>query len=144
MAKGFRSGLEDKVAGELDASGIPYTYETFKITYTVPERLARYTPDFRLLDNGIIVETKGHFVTADRQKHLLIQKQLPHLDIRFVFSRSATRISKQSKTTYAMWCETHGFLYADKTIPQAWIDEAPTAGRMEALEAILANQKVKP
>ncbi|WP_352869733.1 hypothetical protein [Mesorhizobium sp. M1329] len=145
VAKGFRSGLEDKVSGELDASGIPYTYEQFKITYTVPERLAKYTPDFPLLHNGIIVETKGQFVTADRQKHKLIKEQHPDLDIRFVFSRSATRISKQSQTTYAMWCETHGFLYADKSIPRDWLDEAPTAGRMEALKTLLqsVNKKVK-
>jgi hypothetical protein len=144
VAKGFRSGLEDKVAGELDLASVPYTYESFKITYEVPARLAKYTPDFRLLGNGIIVETKGQFVTADRQKHRLIKEQNPNLDIRFVFSRSGTRISKQSQTTYAMWCETQGFLYADKSIPQTWIDEPPTAGRVEALNAILNSQsKVK-
>ncbi len=64
-----------------------------------------------------MVETKGRFLTADRQKHILIKDQHPALDIRFVFSNPNTRISKQSKTTYAMWCETHGFLYAPKTIP---------------------------
>lgn len=128
------------VSGKLDEAGIPYTYESFKITYEVPARLAKYTPDFRLLHNGIIIETKGQFVTADRQKHKLIRDQHPDLDIRLVFSRSATRISKQSQTTYAMWCETHGFLYADKSIPQEWLDEAPTAGRLEALDAILRNQ----
>ncbi|WP_210239402.1 MULTISPECIES: hypothetical protein [unclassified Mesorhizobium] len=144
VAKGFRSGLEDVVAGKLDDAGVPYTYESFKITYEVPARLAKYTPDFRLLDNGIIVETKGQFVTADRHKHKLIKEQHPELDIRFVFSRSGTRISKQSQTTYAMWCQSQGFLYADKSIPQAWIDEPPTAGRVEALNAILNSQtKVK-
>lgn len=143
VAKGYRSGLEDVVAGKLDDTGVPYTYETFKIAYEVPARLARYTPDFHLLRNGIIVETKGQFVTADRQKHKLIKEQHPNLDIRFVFSRSATRISKQSKTTYANWCDTHGFLYADRSIPQSWIDEAPTAGRSEALAYILQNQPVK-
>jgi hypothetical protein len=71
-----------------------------------------------LLDNGIIVESKGRFVTQDRQKHLLVKQQYPDLDIRFVFSRSATRISKQSQTTYAAWCQHKGFLFADKAIPQ--------------------------
>ena len=33
------------------------------------------------------------------------------------------KISKQSKTTYGMWCEKHGFLYAAKVVPQEWIDE---------------------
>lgn len=138
---GFRSGLEDKVARELDLSGYAYQYEEFKISYTIPARLAKYTPDFRLLANGIIIETKGRFLTADRQKHILIKAEHPGLDIRLVFSNSKTRISKQSKTTYAMWCETHGFLYADKSIPQAWLDEAPTAARLEANKILIHSPK---
>ncbi|CAM5317279.1 hypothetical protein ATER59S_00962 [Aquamicrobium terrae] len=42
VAKGFRSGLEDKVAGELDAASVTYNYEQFKITYELPARLARF------------------------------------------------------------------------------------------------------
>ncbi|MBZ5882545.1 endonuclease I, partial [Escherichia coli] len=59
----------------------------------------------------------------DRQKHLLINAQHPELDIRFVFSNPKARISKTSQTTYADWCERHGFKYAAKVIPQEWIDE---------------------
>jgi len=97
-------------------------YETTKIEYVVPERLAKYTPDF-VLRNGIIIETKGRFVTADRQKHRLIKAQHPHLDIRFVFTNPNQRISKTSATTYAMWCEQYGFRYAKKTVPDAWFKE---------------------
>lgn len=142
VAKGFRSGLEDKVSGELQALQVTYTYEQHRIAYTVPAREAKYTPDF-ILPNGIIVETKGQFVTADRQKHKLVKEQYPNIDIRFVFSRSATCISKQSKTTYAKWCDTHGFLYADKSIPKSWIDEAPTPGRSEANSTILQSATPK-
>lgn len=138
---GFRSGLEDKVARELDLLGCAYRYEELKISYTIPARLAKYTPDFDLLENGIIIETKGRFLTADRQKHILIKNEHPGLDIRFVFSNSRTRISKQSKTTYAMWCETHGFQYADKSVPKAWIDEAPTAARSEANKVLIFSPK---
>jgi hypothetical protein len=81
-----------------------------------------YTPDFQL-PNGIIIETKGRFVTADRQKHRLIREQYPELDIRFVFSNSKARISKQSQTTYAAWCERYGFKYADRWIPEDWFNE---------------------
>ncbi|WPM81356.1 hypothetical protein R5W60_06690 [Brucella pseudintermedia] len=140
-AKGFRSGLEDKVAATLDAGGYSYAYEGYRVEYTVPARKAKYTPDFPLLQNGIIVETKGRFLTEDRQKHLLIKEQHPNLDIRFVFSNSKTRISKASQTTYAKWCETHGFQYADKSIPLAWLEEAPTAERMEALNSLLKVTK---
>jgi hypothetical protein len=72
----------------------------------------------------LIIETKGRFVTEDRQKHLLIKAQHPELDIRFVFSNSRAKISKTSKTTYAAWCDKYGFKYADKRIPEAWLEES--------------------
>lgn len=121
---GFRSGLEEAVADELEQRGIKFTFEELVIPYVKPERPAKYTPDF-VLENGIIIETKGRFLTEDRQKHLLIQKQHPSLDIRFIFSNSRTKISKRSSTTYAMWCEKHGFKFADKEIPAGWLKESP-------------------
>lgn len=123
LKHGWRSGLEEQVMGQLKLNGIPYEYEQVVIEFRQPEKPRRYTPDFLLLRNGIIIETKGRFVTADRQKHLLVQAQHPALDIRFVFSNSRQRISKQSQTTYAAWCQTKGFQYADKLIPQAWLNE---------------------
>ena len=120
LKHGYRSGLEDKVAKALLEQGIDPQYEEHTILYTVPERKAAYTPDFRL-PNGIFIETKGRFVVADRQKHLLIKAQKPDLDIRFVFSNSKAKISKGSKTSYADWCEKHGFIYADKEIPKEWL-----------------------
>lgn len=105
------------------SKGVNFDFEAIKIEYEKPARKAKYTPDFRLLDNGIIVESKGRFVTADRQKHLLVKDQHPDIDIRFVFSNPNARISKTSKTTYAMWCEKHGFKYAKGSIPQSWINE---------------------
>lgn len=119
-AKGFRSGLEDKVAIQLAEHGIVDCYETSKIPYIQPEKRRTYTPDF-VLPNGIVVETKGIFSLDDRQKHLWIKDQWPNLDIRFVFSNSNAKIRKGSKTTYAMWCEKNDFQYADKLIPDTWI-----------------------
>lgn len=119
---GFRSGLEEKIAEELTSKGVGFSFEELVIPYVKPEKPAKYTPDF-VLENGIIIESKGRFLTEDRQKHLLVQKQHPHLNIRFVFSNSKTKISKRSKTTYADWCEKHGFMYADKEIPDAWLKE---------------------
>jgi len=123
VVHGYRSGLEEKVSAQLVAAGINAAYEETKIEYIKPERTAKYTPDF-VLPNGIIIETKGRFLTDDRQKHLLVKAQHPQLDIRFVFSRSATTISKASKTTYALWCQKYGFKYADKLIPQSWLNES--------------------
>ena len=124
IKNGYRSGLEEKVSKQLEDLGIPYEYEKLKITYEVHENRT-YTPDFKILANGIIVETKGRFVTADRKKHLLIKKQHPEIDIRFVFSNSNAKLQKKSPTSYADWCDKNGFLYADKLIPQEWLDENP-------------------
>lgn len=121
----FRSGLEEKVAAELAAKGVPVKYEDpdAVIRYRKPAPAERkYHPDF-VLPNGIIVETKGRFISEDRSKHKLIKEQHPHLDIRFVFSNSKQRISKTSTTTYAMWCERYGFQFADKSIPDEWLTE---------------------
>ena len=119
---GFRSGLEERVAEQLDQLGIEYTYEKIKLKYIKPASQHVYTPDF-VLANGIIVETKGRFLAPDRQKHILVKRHNSDLDIRFVFSNSNARISKASKTTYAMWCRKHGYKFADKTIPEDWLNE---------------------
>ena len=118
---GYRSGLESKVSAQLNEAGVSFAYETFKIEYQVNET-RKYTPDFRL-PNGIIVQTKGRFISDDRKKHLLVQQQHPDLDIRFVFSNSKAKLNKGAKSTYADWCIKHGFLYADKTIPEEWLNE---------------------
>lgn len=122
ITEGYRSGLEEKTAANLKERGINAQYESVKIKYVKPSKSATYTPDF-VLPSGIIVETKGRFVTADRQKHVLIKEQHPGLDIRFLFQNSRARISKTSKTTYADWCRKNGFQFADKVIPEAWLEE---------------------
>ena len=116
---GYRSGLEEELDQTLKSKGIDGQYEQHKVTYAKPATYHTYTPDFRL-PNGIFIETKGRFVLADRQKHILIKQQNPDLDIRFVFQNSRNKIRKGSKTTYADWCNKHGFLFADKDIPAEW------------------------
>ena len=120
----YRSGLEENIAVQLEQAGIKVLFETHTIVYEVPASTHRYTPDF-ILPNGIIVESKGLFEVSDRKKHLLIKKQHPDLDIRFVFSNPSTKISKKSRTSYADWCTKHGFLFAKKFIPSEWILEKP-------------------
>lgn len=135
LAEGYRSGLEELIAKQLEAAGIPVAFEAIRVPYIKPSKPSRYTPDF-VLPNGIVVETKGRYVTADRQKHLFIKAQHPDLDIRFVFSNSKARIGKKSTTTYGMWCEKAGFKYADKLIPTAWLREAPNKKSLEALQTL--------
>ena len=122
LKQGFRSGLEESFAAQLVAAGVLYEYEAFKIAFVEPAKKRTYCPDFRL-PNGIIIETKGRFLTADRQKMVMVKAQHPELDIRFVFSNSKTKITKRSSTTYADWCTKNGFLFADKESPDSWLKE---------------------
>jgi len=118
---GYRSGLEIKVSDYLKELQQDFRYECFKIEWE--DLMYRtYTPDF-LLPNGIIIEVKGRFVTADRRKHLAIQKQHPNLDIRFVFESSRRKLSKGAKTTYGQWCEKNKILFYDRIIPEDWLNE---------------------
>ena len=118
---GYRSGLEHSISIYLKDLKHKYSYESIKIEW---EDLAyrTYTPDF-ILDNGIIIETKGRFLPADRRKHLAIQKQHPELDIRFVFTNSRTKLRKGAKSSYGQWCHKHGFRYYDRIIPEDWLKE---------------------
>ena len=119
---GYRSGFEHKVSDQLKENKIKFEYETTVIPYIKPETKHTYTIDFTL-PNGILVETKGRWVAEDRKKHLLIKKQHPELDIRIVFMSGKTKIRKGSKTTYGMFCDKHGILWAEKTIPESWFSE---------------------
>ena len=119
---GFRSGLEEKVADYLTSKGVGFSFETLKVPYVKPETKHIYTPDF-ILDNGIIIETKGRWLLDDRKKHLLIRKQHPNLDIRILFQNANAKISKGSKTSFADFCEKHGIPYAHREIPEAWLKE---------------------
>ena len=119
LRNGYRSGLEDDISVDLKKLGVSFEYETLKIKWTLLENKT-YTPDF-ILPNGIIVESKGRFVAADRKKHLKVKEQHPDLDIRFVFSNSRAKLNKGAKSTYGDWCDKYGFTYADKRIPDEWL-----------------------
>lgn len=121
LKNGYRSGLEHKLSVYLKELKYKFTYESLKIEW---QDLAyrTYTPDF-ILKNGIIIETKGRFIAADRRKHLAIKKQHPSLDIRFVFENSRNKLRKGAKSTYAQWCLKHDFRYYDRIIPEDWLKE---------------------
>lgn len=116
---GYRSGLEEEIAKQLEDHQVEYLYEKERITY---HRTCYYLPDFKL-PNGIYIEAKGRFTKEDRGMLLKVKKQHPDIDIRLVFSRSKAKISKESATTYADWCKRWGFPYADKHIPEEWLSE---------------------
>lgn len=120
----YRSGLEKVVAEYLKQNQKNLRYEELKIEWK-DLRYRTYTPDF-VLDNGIIIETKGIFDNEDRRKHIAVRDQHPELDIRLVFSNSRAKLYKGSKTTYGMWCEKQGFQYSHRVIPPEWLTEKGT------------------
>jgi len=124
---GYRSGLEETVNDSLRKRGVKNTkYESMKIEW---EDLAyrTYTPDF-ILPNNIIIETKGLFTPADRRKHLKISQQHPELDIRFVFTNAKRKLNKGAKGSYGSWCDSKGFKYSTKDVPDEWIKEPKHKG----------------
>ena len=122
IKNGYRSGLEDDIAKDLNDRGVEFEYEKLRVQWQLIENKT-YTPDFKL-PNGIIIESKGRFVAADRKKHIIIKRQHPFLDIRFVFSNSRAKLYKGAKSTYGDWCSKYGFLYADKRIPDEWLKQS--------------------
>lgn len=136
----YRSGLEERIASFLKICKKKFSYEPKGLWVRYVKPGAKYKPDF-ILSNGIIVEAKGLFRAADRSKHLLISKQHPNLDVRFVFSNSKSKLSKKSKTTYGMWCSQHGFLYADELIPMSWLYERPSKKKLQAIKDCYEQQK---
>ena len=142
LEHGFRSGLEDLNAKKLVSLRQDVSYEGLTLEYPQPAKLRRYTPDF-VLPNGIVIETKGQFITSDRQKHLMIKEAHPDLDLRFVFSNPHQKISKASKTTYAKWCEHKGFLWAAVEIPTAWINEPLKTARQAAIQRAIKRGPMK-
>lgn len=132
LSKTYRSGLEEEAAAFLKTRQKKVEYENLKIEWE-DLKYRTYTPDFEL-DNGIIIETKGIFSAADRRKHIEIQKQHPTLDIRFVFSNAQAKLYKGAKSRYSDWCEQKGFKWANRVIPEEWLQEA--GSRMK-------NQRVK-
>ena len=119
LSHGFRSKFELEFAQYLAKSKIKYKYEKRKFRYIVP--IKSYTPDFYLVEYGFYLELKGNLDVTDRVKHLLVKEQNESLDVRFIFPNSKKKIYKGSKTTYANWCDRHGFLYADNRIPNIWL-----------------------
>lgn len=114
----FASNYEARVAKDLQTRKVPYLYEQLELEYV---QVRVYTPDF-LLPNGIIVETKGKWDSADRTKHLLIRKQHPDRDVRLLFMQN-NKLRVNSKTRYGDWCDRHGIKWAVGMVPQEWIDE---------------------
>lgn len=115
----FRSGFEKSIyeSSKKRRKKLEYEPQSPRISYTIP---FRYIPDF-VLPNGIIVEAKGYLRPRDRTKMRKIKEQNPNLDIRFVFQRANTRLTKSKNSEmYWQWSERIGFPWAEGDIPLDW------------------------
>jgi|TARA_R110000737_G_scaffold196087_2_gene216856 hypothetical protein len=117
---GYRSDFELSIAVAFNRNNIKFKYESERIDYV---RYSTYSPDFTIEGKDFLIEAKGLFTTTDRGKHLLIKKQHPELDIRFLFMRANNKLYKGSKTTYSGWCERYGFKWCQGFLPREWLDE---------------------
>ena len=115
----YRSKFESRVAAALTQNKVGFTYEDMTLPYIIE---AVYRPDF-ILENGVVVETKGFFSPQDRRKMLAVQKQHPDLDIRLCFQNAKDKISRAKRSiTYGQWATRHGFKWSSGTIPSSWYD----------------------
>jgi hypothetical protein len=124
---GYKSGLEHTVAEQIKTAEYPLKYETETLNYIVPERKAKYTPDFVFVKkNGelMYIETKGRWTSADRLKMKHVLASNPGIDIRLVFQSPTQKISKGSNTTYETYAVKLGIKHvAKKEIPAEWLAE---------------------
>ena len=131
--------MEEAVGDQLKEAKVKYKYESLTIDFIQPEKERKYTPDF-VLANGIIIETKGRMVTADRQKILMVMEQYPDLDIRIAFSRPNGRIAKKSKTTYARWASDNGIRWCGPQIPDRWLEAPANRKSLKAIKKIMEGK----
>lgn len=142
----FDSNLECNNYKLLEKLGATFSYNSENCMFNYNKRLKEgvcftcgsddvaskhlYTTDFEIVTNGtgkkIYVETKGAgycWQPETRTKHLILKKEFPDMDLRFVFSNWNAKIKRGSKTSSREWCERYGFICADKWIPKGWLDE---------------------
>lgn len=132
-ATGYRSQFEAEIAAALAASGTEADYEPARIPYNI-HLTAHYTPDWLLPAQAIVLEAKGRFTKADRDKMLLVKQQHPHLDIRLIFQ--APNAKTAGRQTCAAWADKHGFPWCGPDIPADWLRHKPGVRARRAFDAL--------
>jgi len=129
---GYKSGLELSVSKQIETTEYDLKYETETIHYIVPERKAKYTPDFVFIKKTgelMFIETKGRWTAIDRLKMKHVIHSNPGVDIRMVFQNPNQKISKISSTTYETHANKLGIIHVAKNnIPAEWLLECVKTG----------------
>lgn len=109
----FKSKLEERVWALLKPKFPAVKYEPDKFKYVQPAIDRTYTPDFKTGRKKLYLEAKGKLDLETRKKMLWFKECNPDIRIIFLFQNSDNKITKRSKTTYAMWAEENGFEWLD-------------------------------
>ena len=117
----FKSKFETKVWKELRVVFPKTKYESNSYKYTQPAIERTYTPDFRTGRKLVYIEAKGKLDLETRKKMVWFKEHNPNITIIFLFMNPDNKITKRSKTTYAMWAEKNGFLWLDYR--KDWIND---------------------
>ena len=130
----YRSGLEYKIAKNLDSRGVKFGYEQESFLFIAPLKKNKimcnqcqstdilqqrsYTPDFFI--NDMVIEAKGRWTADGRLIAKAIKDQYPNMDYRMVFERDQA-IRKGSTTKYSDVCKKLDIPYAIKNVPESWL-----------------------
>jgi len=101
----YRNKFEAKIAKTIPPT---FQYETTRLPYKLE---CFYLPDWIDEANKEIIEAKGLFDASDRRKMKAIRQQYVDWKITIVFQNPEAKITKQSLTTYAGWCEKNGIAW---------------------------------
>jgi len=110
----YRSKFEATVGPVIESFG--FAYEKKRLAYAREPGI--YTPDFS--KGKTIIEAKGFLTPADRKKLLEVKADYPSYRICLLFQNAHVTLTKKSKTTYAVWAEKHGFLWAHRVPAAGW------------------------
>ena len=133
----FRSRSEKRAADQLRALNIKYRFERTRVEYVKPKgtvicpncgpvsgQLKKYyLPDFEL-SNGVFIEVKGRFTSADRIKLKTVKKQHPNMVLCLLFDSDRLLESRRpgvQRPRYGEWANANGIPWAVKIIPDAWL-----------------------
>ena len=109
----FKSKLEEKVWAVLKKEFLTVKYEPQRFKFIQPEVERTYIPDFKTGRSNIFIEAKGKLDLETRKKMVWFRDSNPTIRIIFLFMNPDNKITKRSKTTYAMWATDNGFEWLD-------------------------------
>ena len=104
----YRSPEEERLAQHMQKAQLPFTYEERKLRYTHLTKTT-YKTDFEVATPAgpVLIEVKGFWTHQNRQKVRQVLKAYPDIRLVMAFIKPGNKISSQSKTTYAKFCEAN-------------------------------------